>query len=718
MAEPTRIFDESWHKVRSVRVRLVPGVELVRQRFRGQWWYVVCDLMGHRYFRIRPEAYAFICHLNRMPDVESAWKKALEEDPHTAPGQGEVVQLLSQLFQSGLLLSDRVADVAEIFKARRKEHTAQVKQRWASLLFLKIPLINPDPFLRRTVWLVGWAFGPLGLLLWLAALGWGVQSLVVNWGEFRDGARSLLGVSNLPWLYLALILTKGLHEFGHAYACRRYGREVPEMGIMLLIFNPLPYMDASASYALAEKYRRVLVGAAGMLAELFVAGLALVFWAHTGDGIANRLAYNVAITASVATLLFNLNPLLRFDGYHILTDWLEVPNLQQRSQRMVKHWIERHAFGLPPGPMPAESRGEAAGFALFFVASWTYRVILLSGILLFISQRWLIAGVLLAVAFAVWWGVVPLLKGLRYLLHSPRLMNHRPRALGVTAAFAALLFGVLFLVPVPYAFRASGIVRSVPYASVFAGTHGQLVEILTPSGETVEEGQPLLRLTSRELEEESRLVALERARIELLVRTERSTDGAQLAGLEAYRQALAVREGNLEEARAALLVRAPVSGRWVAPLVHEFLGSVVPRGASLGFVRGEKAFAFTAVVPQRDVDRLFARPLDGAELKLRGREGETLSLVELRAIPAEQSELPSAALGMLGGGSVSVDVRQPGGGQTREPFFEVRGIILLPPGDLANHGQRGTARFPLPATPLGRQWARALRQLFLEEYRL
>src|SRR5690554_4281452 len=109
MSEPTRIFDESWHRVRNVRVRLVPGVEMIRQRFRGQWWYVVCDRMGHRFFRIRPDAYTFICHLNRMPSVEEAWKRSLEESPHSAPGQGEVVQLLSQLYQSGLLLSDRVS---------------------------------------------------------------------------------------------------------------------------------------------------------------------------------------------------------------------------------------------------------------------------------------------------------------------------------------------------------------------------------------------------------------------------------------------------------------------------------------------------------------------------------------------------------------------------------------------------------------------------------
>ncbi|MFP4282817.1 MAG: peptidase M50 [Opitutales bacterium] len=718
MSEPNRIFDESWHRVRGVRVRLAPGIELIRQRYRGRDWYVVGDRMGHRFFRVRPEAYDFICHLNRMPTVEAAWKRSLADNPRSAPGQGEVVQLLSQLYRSGLLLSDRISDVEEIFRARKKEKAKEVKQKWASFLFLKIPLFNPDPFLRRTVHLFAWCFSPLGLLVWLAAMGWGIQQLVVNWGEFADGARSLLGLSNLPWLYLALIFTKTLHEFGHAYACRRYGREVPEMGIMLLVFNPLPYMDASSSYALPQKYRRVLIGSAGMIAELFVAALALVYWANTGDGIANRLAYNVAITASVATLLFNLNPLLRFDGYHILTDLMEVPNLQQRSQQMMKYWLEKHAFGLTPGPLPAENRREAAGFAAFFVCSWIYRIFLLAGILLFISQRWLIVGVLLAIAFGILWAVVPLCKGLHYLFYSPRLMNRRPRALAITAAFCGLLFGFLFLVPMPYHHRASGIVRSVPFSTVFAGTNGQLVEILTPSGQSVAAGQPLLRLASPELEQEVAMVALERRRADLLLLNERSGDGSQLAGLGAYLEALAVRERNLRRAVDDLIVRAPVAGRWIAPEVQEYLDSVVPRGTSLGFVRGEETFAFAAVVSQRRVDALFAQDLSRGELKLAGRESETFDLVELRAIPGEQSELPSASLGILGGGSVAVETTDPSGGQTREPFFEIRGTIVLPPEEIANHGQRGVARLPLPATPWGVQWGRSLRQLFLEEYRL
>ena len=349
---------------------------MIRQMFRDEPWYVVCDNLGHRFFRIRPAAYRFICYLEDSETVEGAWERALEIDPSDAPGQGEVIQLLSQLYQSGLLRSDQTADISALEESKNREEAQNRKQRMASFLFLKIPLINPDPFLKRTLALFAWLFTPFGALLWFVVFGWGLLAFIENWTRFSDSSRSILGWSNLPYLYLSLIITKILHEFAHGYACRRYGREVPEMGVMLLVFNPLPYVDASSCYAFARKYQRVVVGLAGMAAELFVAAIAVKIWAEGGDGVISRVAYNVAITASVGALLFNLNPLLRFDGYHILCDLLETPNLQGRSQALVKWWMNKKVFKIEAGPIPTTSRREQLGFTFYFFASWIYRFLL------------------------------------------------------------------------------------------------------------------------------------------------------------------------------------------------------------------------------------------------------------------------------------------------------------------------------------------------------
>lgn len=718
MSATSGVFDESWFRVKDCRVRLMPGVELVRQLFKGELWYVVCDKLGHQYFRIKPDAYSFIAHMENANTVEEAWNHALEFDPGRAPSQGDIVQLLSQLYRSGLLRADRMSDIDAMAQARKSEKATRTRQQLASFLFLKIPLFNPDPFLRRTVHLLRWCFGSFGFLLWSAAMLWGIQTLALNWKEFKDITQGLLGLSNLPWLYLALLITKSLHEFGHAYACRRYGREVPEMGIMLLVFNPLPYMDASASYAFTRKYRRVLVGFAGVYVELFVAALAVLFWAYSGEGTLSRLAYNMAITASVSTLLFNLNPLLRFDGYHILTDLTETPNLQMRAQQLMKYAVNRYAFGLHGQVLPANSWGEVIGFTTFFFASWIYRMFLLVSILFFVSKQWLIVGVIIAVIFAIMWLIVPLAKGLHYVFMGTQLMNKRSRAIFVTSSFFLLLSLVLWWCPLPHYFRTEGIVQSNPFVNVHTGATGRISEIAVASGSTVKQGQILVRLNNPELEQEFRLLELEYQRIQTLIQADRSVDGAQLKGLVANKQALEVRRAEFRRRMDALNVRAPEDGRWIAPVLHEYADSMVPRGSPLGFVRGEERFAFMAVVRQRDVDRLFTELGDRAEVKLFGQEAVTLLATDVTPIPSEQSELPSAALGVMGGGSMGVDTSEGSGASSTEPFFEIRSNLVVPQGFLANHGQGGVARLRLPNLPLGRQWYLRIRQAFQREYKL
>ncbi len=718
MSSANGVFDESWYRVKDCRLRLLPGIELVRQLFKGEQWYVVCDKLGHQYFRIRPEAYTFICHLENANCVEDAWNEALRIDPENSPSQGDVVQLLSQLYRSGLLRGDRLADIDALAEVRKEEQATRTRQQWASFLFLKIPLFNPDPLLRKTKSLFSWCFSSVGVALWLIVLGFGLQAVALNWGKFRDVSEGLLGLSNLPLLYLAMIITKTLHEFGHAYACRRYGREVPEMGIMLLVFNPLPYMDASASYAFTHKRRRVLVGAAGMYVELFVAGLAILYWAHSGEGTLSRLAYNMAITASVSTLLFNLNPLLRFDGYHILTDLSETPNLQMRAQQLIMFAVNRYGFGLRGQPVPAGSLSEVFGLTTFFIASWIYRMFLLVGILLFVSKQWLIAGVIIAFVFAIMWLVVPIVKGARYVLWGTELMNNRSRAVLVSSGSILVIAAFLLWVPLPHYFRTDGIVQSNPFVNVYAGTAGELESIVIPSGSMVKEGDVLVTFTNPELEREAELVELEYQRVQLLIRSDRSVDGAQLEGLIANKEAILVRRLDAQRRLEALQVRAPVAGRWIAPSLHEYAEGMVGRGVPLGFVRGEKEYRFSAVVKQKDVDRLFTELGDTAEVKLFGQEDLTMQLIDVVPIPAEQSVLPSASLGVLGGGSVGVNTKERSGSTSLEPFFEIRSTLVLPEGQVANHGQRGVARLRLPDLPLGRQWYLRVRQAFQREYQL
>jgi putative peptide zinc metalloprotease protein len=717
MSLAARTFDESWHRVENRRVRLLPGVRMSRQSFRGEIWHVLRDPLGNRFFRVRPPAWKFLCLLGESPDVGSAWRLALERDPDGAPGQGEIVQLLGQLYRAGLLASDREGDVAALFDARREEDEQFARQQWASLLFLRIPLFNPDPFLRRTLPLVAWLVSPFGLLLWLAVVIWGLRELADQWPRFQDSAQSLLGAANLPWLYATLIATKALHELGHAYTCRKFGGEVPLVGIILLVLNPLPFVDASSSWQFRDKWKRVLVASAGMLVEFFIAAIAIVIWSRTGDGILNRVAFNTIVIASVSTLLFNINPLLRFDGYHILCDVLEVPNLQSRAQRMARWLLDRHVFRIPPGPSPASTRGQVVGFTFFHLASLVYRFFLLAGILLFISTQWMIVGIILAVAFAILWILVPVVKSAHHLLTSPKLAPVRGRAVLFGFGSVALVIGFLAFVPVPNHFRADGIVSAAPYIQVYSGSDGRLARLVTPSGSKVETGNILLHLDNPDLIEERRLVAAQYETARVRLRESRVDDPARFRSVEKLVAALGDRLRALDEEVARLVVRAPASGRWLAPDLAESRGQLLLKGQMLGAIQGLGHHRFIAVVNQGDVARVFSGNTRENEVKILGQENKTVTLANVDALPAERERLPSAALGMMGGGGIGVEAKD-GGTETTEPVFELRGDF---PGDAAvvlNHGQRGVIRFSLPWEPLFSQWERSLRQLFQRRYRI
>ncbi|TLD71940.1 peptidase M50 [Phragmitibacter flavus] len=711
-------FDESWHRVEDRRVCLRPGVEIFPQRFRGMRWYVVQDSLGNRFFRIRPPAYRFICELERSGTVGGAWERSLKNSPEEAPGQGEVVQLLSQLHQSGLLRSDLGGDVTALFEAQQKEQRRQVTAQWANLFFLRIPLINPDRFLQRTLPAVGWLISKLGLVIWLLLLVLGVKAVAENWQQFRAESGGLLGAANLPWLYAAIIVIKGLHEYGHGYFCRKFGGEVPQMGIMLLLFNPLPYVDASSSWAFREKSKRALVGAAGMIVEILLASVAAIVWANTREGIEHAIAYNVIIIASVGTLLFNLNPLLRFDGYHILSDLLEVPNLQSRASRTALYLLEKYVFRVPNTANPAETRVETFWLTFYFVASFIYRILLLVGILLLVSGWFFIIGILLAIGFFVLWLVVPVFKAIKYLLTSPRLEGRRHVAAAICLGLVMVLGAAISLVPMPSHFRANGVIRSDPFARVYAGSAGDLVEMLVPSGTVVVEGQPLVRMVSFDLDQEIKLLQLDLRRLETLKRDALETDPVRHLSLQEYQQALVVRQQKLADQKASLLVRAPVAGRWISPELGTVVGATLQRGTELGVVQGEEKFYMAAVVRQAEVARLFGGNIQKTGVKVRGQEAKTLAVSDLQAIPADhpgengrQNSNQPQAQGVAG-----MDAGRQA--MSSEPFFEVRAFLVPDSTCMLVHGQQGIARLDLPWEPLLSQWLRSLRQLFQRNYRV
>lgn len=714
MVEPV-LFSDSWHLVARQCPALRPDLRTHRQVYRGEIWRVLGDPMHNDWFRVRAEAWRFLTRLDGATTVDEAWRHVLDTAPESAPGQQEVVQLLAQLHGAGLLRGDLPPDGAAMFRRLQERRRREVRSQWSNFLFLRFPLWDPQRALALLTPLIRGLFSTFGGVLWLSLVVMGLAAVAGDAGRFADQTQSLLAPGNLLWLYAGWTGLKLLHELAHGLAVRRSGGEVHVMGVMLLVFTPVPFVDASAAWGFRRRRERMLVGAAGMLSDLAVAAIAALIWAHTGTGVVNAVAHNLVVLGSVATLGFNGNPLLRFDGYYLLGDLLEQPNLAARAQQQLRSWLERTLWrrrGVAPvGRTPRE------GFWLgvYATVSLSYRLVLMTVIVGFVAGQLFEVGLLLAVVVLGLWIVAPVVRFAGYLARGPELSRCRSRAVGVT--LGATLAGLLLVgwVPMPRHFRAPGVVRASAAATVVAGTDGQIERVWVESGAWVEAGQVLVEMTNSELvAQQARLTAME-AEVAVRQGWARDRQPGQLAPLRARAALLDRQRVELEARRKALQVRAPHAGRWLAPYAADYAGVWVARGTELGAVVGDRTVYFSTVVAQSAAADLFRGQLRGGEVWLPGWGGSPLVGGVPHVVPIDRSTLPTASLGWLAGGEVRV-TEEGSGRTTTEPFYEVR--LPLAASAATRHLREGTARFDLPPEPWAAQGWRALRQVLQRRYQL
>jgi putative peptide zinc metalloprotease protein len=718
MADAPATFSESWYRIANQRICLRPGVKVQRQNYRGERWFVLQNPFSNQFFRLRPAAYEFVARLRPDRTVQEVWQECLHRFPDDAPGQEAVIQLLAQLYLANLLQYELAADAAQLFKRFEKRRQRELRARLLNVMFMRIPLLDPDSFLIRTMPLVGPLISWFGALLWVVVVGAALKVVADNFPTLVTQSQNVLAPGNLLPLYLCLVVVKTLHEFGHAYFCRKFGGEVHTMGVLFMIFTPTPYVDATSSWAFRNRWQRVLIGAAGMVVELFVAALATFIWARTGPGTVHGVAYNIMFIASVSTIIFNLNPLLRFDGYYILSDLLGLPNLNQRAGQQLRYLVERYGFGLKKAENPTPSRHEAGWLVSYGVLSGIYRVVVFGGVLLFVADRLLIVGIIMAAVCAVAWVMVPLGRFSQYLAASPALERQRLRAVSVTIALVAAVLLLFQVIPFPSHFRAAGVLHAREWSEVVNETAGRVEAVLAPPGSRVMPGQPLVGLRNPELELELKDARARRDEVEARVLYAMNQETADVKPLSRRLEAIDTRIAWLQTERQALTLRARHEGVWISPEVQEFVGRWMVRGSRLGLVVNPAAFEFRAAVSQEDVDSLFARHIHGAEVRLFGQVDTIMPVQNLKMIPAEQRALPSPALGWLGGGDVPTAPDDAEGRTAAEPFFEVKADALPREGLALLHGRTGRIRFELDKEPLLPRGIRRLWQLFQRRYQL
>lgn len=715
----SKTFSDSWHRVASVRAFLRSSVTSHRQFFRGQAWVVLRDKFAAEWFRISPEAYRFVCRLSADTTVGEAWEAALQEEPEGALTQEEVVQLIGQLNMSNLLQYDRSSVASSLFNRMTKRKSSEMKALLMGFLSIKVPLFDPDRVLDRALPLIRMVFSPVGLAIYLVLLALGAKALMDNADRLFEQTAGILAPANLGLLYLGFLVSKMLHEIGHAAICKRFGGEVHKLGVMFLIFAPMPYVDATAAWGFRSRAERLLVGVAGVMVELGLAAVAAMLWAQSAPGTINSLAYNIIFVASVSTLVFNLNPLLRFDGYHMLVDMLDIPNLFQRSREQLRYIGERYLLRVSEAEPAARTPTEAWFLPLYGVASMAYWLLLISTIIFFIASEYLDVGIALALLLFTTTVVVPLVKFIKYLAASPRLGHQRAKASAYAAGIGVVSITVLAVVPVPDRVRVMGVVEAANSIQLHSESEGTLEELLSTPGQSVAAGQALIRLRNDDLLLKIRSVETERSQLIAQEIRAISQSRADVMSIRGQREAIEQNLAELMRRREALVVRAPIAGLWSGTDLDIQRGQWIGRGASLGTLTDKGDWRFVGVLPQV-ASHVLNVSVKSTEVRVRGLEGVNLTAARTEVMPFEQGLLPSPALGMAGGGLIAVSASDPSGRTAAEPFFRVEALLPqdhAPKGVLV-HGRVGVMRMTLPSKPLLSQWNRDLRQFLQRRFRI
>jgi putative peptide zinc metalloprotease protein len=570
---------------KQVRVRLRRDLNIEAQKYEGRTFHVVKDPVSLRYYRLKDNEYFLLQFLDGQRTLEEAQK---EYEVRYRPDRlklEDVEAFAQQLVNAGLAQNDSPRAGKQLYEQRTKKRRNEWMQALTNILYIKLPVFDPDRLLKHMLRWVGWIFSlwffALSVALMLSALG----LVLTHFDTFRSKLPEqhlFFRFQTVMYMWAALGVVKVIHEFGHGLSCKVFGGEVHEMGALLLCLSPALYCNVSDAWTLPNKWHRIIISAAGIYVELVIAAIAtFVWWNSATRPFLHNLSLSLMVVCSVSTVVFNANPLMRYDGYYVLADWLEIPNLRERSNRFLKNLVLEHCLGVEVTPEPYMALWRRILFVSYAVGSYIYRWVVTFAILYFLysflrPHKLEVISQMLALGAAASMAGWPLFRMGKALYKRGRLPDmKRWRVLASATVLTAL---VLFacLVPVPVGrIRVSAVVQADPAATgkVYVHHDGILKTLNIRPGDEVTAGDVLAEFSDHDLEAELRKERTERdssaQHIKVLEERRRRTNDekeggnirAEIAQLESKREAAQTKVKSLERVRdEQLVLRAPCSG--------------------------------------------------------------------------------------------------------------------------------------------------------------
>lgn len=491
-----------------IRLKKRPDLVCSRQHWQGVEYWVVKEPLGQKFYQFPPQVYFLLEQLNGQRSLPEILENYHSEFSPKRLSLDQLHNLLQRFHRDGLVLSDSAGQGIELLKRGRKQRGVERLQSLSNVLAIRFRGFDPERLLNWLNPLVWWVFTRWAGVFFGLAAAVALLSVLINWTEFT--AR-LPGFDQFfdyrRWLMFGTVIgvAKVIHEFGHGLACKRFGGECHEIGFMLLVFTPCLYCNVTDSWRLPNKWHRAMIGAAGMYFEIILATIATFVWWFASPGIVQEICLQFMLVASVSTVLFNGNPLLRFDGYYILGDLLEIPNLQQKSARALTTLMGRHWLGLELPDDPLLPRNRMLSFALFTIASTIYKWVIMVSILIFLT-RWLRPSGLESIGKGIAWFSVagmfvwPLYRLFKFFSVPGKLMQIKPQRFAIATAILAVVLGGILFIPFPSHLRCRVILLPGQLESIYASEPGRLEEATLVPGTRVQAGEILARLRNEQLE--------------------------------------------------------------------------------------------------------------------------------------------------------------------------------------------------------------------------
>lgn len=696
----------STYQLSELVLKLRDDLSIAARRESGTTTWLLEDERTSRFYRVGQREYTFLSLLDGRRTFGAALGRSAALLKERALSEEEAAALCRWLVESGLATTTHSRTAARLLQSAVGNDRNRMLGRWLSPLSQQIPLCRPDPAFQWLATLFGWVFSaPIGLV-WLGAVIAGSLAIAQDWERFRGMSSQIVARDNWLWLGVIWVVLKFLHEAGHGIACRRFGGPVREAGLSLVLFVPLPYVDVTSAWRFGSKRRRMLVSAAGMGVELFVGAVAALVWSRMGSGLVSQYAQAVVLSATAMTILFNANPLMRLDGYYLLTDLFSLPNLAAHGREAWRQLARRWCLGLP-GSVPTWPEGRTGIVLAYGLAALVWRVTVCIGLVLAADALLLGAGLLLAAPAALIWGVWPIVRILKFVTRGDG-MEHPSRtrfagfvmltALVAVAAFQSLTWGPRVDAPL--------VVAYYPSVEVRAAEPGFVAELAVTDSAAVRAGDVLLRLNHPELDVE--ISELERQIEQSEVRAAQLLQAVMPAAWEAEQErllALQRRREQLETRRSALTILAPCDGVVLNADVGTLTGRFVQAGEPLLTLGGRSDKQLLAVIDPAAREQFVHHIAQSLDVHLAGR-GSLSARVEDVASRAERS-LPHPALGAHCQGELAVRPVQTAADHDSADTYEFADPRLLvrlhlSAADAARlqAGETGSVRLPAERRPL------------------